>query len=142
MHVRQAIRENIATALTGLTTTGTNVYTSRVYPVATLPCLLIYSNADELNYETISPPRRLNRRAQFTIEGYVKASTGSDATLDDICSEVETTLYTDRTRGGNAMDTKITNQVMDYSDGGDQPMAVVVITVEVQYTSVEGSPEV
>ena len=31
-HVRQQIRERIATDLTGLTTTGSKVYQSRVYP--------------------------------------------------------------------------------------------------------------
>ena len=32
-HVRQQIRDAIVTALTGLTTTGTNVFRSRIYPL-------------------------------------------------------------------------------------------------------------
>ena len=45
-HVRQQIRERIATTITGLSTTGSNVFQSRVYPldVDSLPALLVYHN--------------------------------------------------------------------------------------------------
>ena len=32
-HIRQQIREKFGTTLTGLTTTGSNVFESRVYPL-------------------------------------------------------------------------------------------------------------
>ena len=44
-HVRQQIREKFGTTLTGLTTTGSRVYESRVYPLETVPALVIYTNA-------------------------------------------------------------------------------------------------
>nr|ADI23589.1 hypothetical protein [uncultured nuHF2 cluster bacterium HF0770_42C12] len=34
-HVRQSIRDNVVTAVTGLSTTGSNVFRSRVYPLGT-----------------------------------------------------------------------------------------------------------
>ena len=45
-HLRQQIRERIGTTLTGLSTTGTNVFQSRVYQLedSNLPALLIYTN--------------------------------------------------------------------------------------------------
>ena len=41
-HIRQSIRDNAVTAVTGLSTTGSNVFRSRVYPLGTnkLPNLL------------------------------------------------------------------------------------------------------
>ena len=43
-HKRTSIRNNVTTALTGLTTTGSNVFESRIYPneLSKLP----YSNED------------------------------------------------------------------------------------------------
>ena len=48
-HVRQQIRERIGTTLTGLTTTGSNVFESRVYPLedSKLPALIIYTKSEE-----------------------------------------------------------------------------------------------
>ena len=47
-HLRQQIRERIGTTLTGLSTTGSNVYQSRVYQLedSNLPALLIYTKSD------------------------------------------------------------------------------------------------
>ena len=33
-HVRKSIRDDVVSTLTGLTTTGTNVYQTRFYPLA------------------------------------------------------------------------------------------------------------
>ena len=48
-HLRQQIREQIGTTLTGLTTTGSNVFQSRVYQLedSNLPALLIYTKSEE-----------------------------------------------------------------------------------------------
>ena len=51
-HARQSIRDNVVTAVTGLSTTGTNVFRSRVYPLGEnkLPALCIYTVAGEVEY--------------------------------------------------------------------------------------------
>ena len=48
-HLRQQIRERIGTTLTGLSTTGSNVFQSRVYPLedTNLPALVIYTKSEE-----------------------------------------------------------------------------------------------
>ena len=53
-HVRQQLRERAATTLTGLTTTGSRVYQSRIYPLgaANLPGLLIYTKSEASEPET------------------------------------------------------------------------------------------
>ena len=48
-HVRQQIRERVGTVLTGLTTTASRVFESRVYALqdSELPALLIYTKTED-----------------------------------------------------------------------------------------------
>ena len=115
-HVRESIRNNITTALTGLTTTGSNVFQTRFYPLAQakLPALGIYCKSDSSEYETITTPRTVRHEAEFTVECYAKATANIEDTIDDICVEVREALYTDLTRGGNAKDTRVTDFSFDF----------------------------
>jgi len=141
-HIRQLIRDNIKTTITGLTTTGNSVYQTRVNPLAApkLPCLLLYTDDESISYDTVSYPRTQSRRLTVKIEAYVKGTTNYDSTLDLISSEIEAALYEDVTRGGLAKDTRINSFGADYSGEGDQPVACGILTVEVIYTTQEGSP--
>ena len=51
-HVRQSIRDNAVTAVTGLSTTGSYVFRSRVYPLGTnkLPALCVYTDSEVVEY--------------------------------------------------------------------------------------------
>ena len=64
-HYRQQIRERVATTLTGLTTTGSNVFQSRVYPIENteLPCLLIYTREESSEPLAINPPRSIEKNS-------------------------------------------------------------------------------
>lgn len=143
-HKRNAIRDNMTTSLTGLTTTGSNVFQTRIYPLADnkLPGLAIYTMSEDSEYQSISPPRTLHRKLEVIVEAYVKAVADYDDTLDTICAEVEAALYTDLSRGGYAFDTRVVGFSADISDQGDQPMILGKLTVEVQYSATEGSPTV
>lgn len=142
-HIRESIRNNITTALTGLATTGSNVFQTRFYPLAEakLPCLAIYCKSDASEYNTIGLPRTVMHEAEFMVEAYAKATSGIEDTLDDICVEVREALYTDLTRGGNAKDTRVVNYSFDFNSEGDQPVAVAVITVMVDYVTKENDLE-
>ena len=88
MHARESIRKAIATAITGLTTTGTDVFTNRVHPYGDddLPNLSIYVAHD---------PEVVEYDEGGTMDGYqlrtlpieivarVKATTELDDQLDD-----------------------------------------------------------
>ena len=52
-HIRKQIRDAIATAVTGLTTTGSRVHKSRVNDLAAseLPLLAIYTTSEQTNEE-------------------------------------------------------------------------------------------
>ena len=90
-HVRQQLREAVATLVTSLTTTGTNVFQSRVYPLQTseLPCLVITTDGDQVDNITMNNPAQQQRETLVRIAAYARATTTLDDTLDLICKEVE-----------------------------------------------------
>jgi hypothetical protein len=143
-HVRKDIRDNIKATLTGLNTTGKNVFQSRVYPMhaSKLPGILLYNRSEETSYETVSTPRMQSRRCEYQVEIYVKGTSDYDDTIDQICLEVEEALYVDLTRGGDATDTRITSFDADFDGSGDQPVAVATLTVEVTYQVRENNPDI
>lgn len=142
-HVRKSIRDNIVTTLTGLTTTGSNVYRSRVYPLAAnkLPGLTVYTKSEEIDYATNVRPRTLLRQLNVIIEAYVQALSDYDSQIDAIAVEIEEALYTDLTRGGFAKDTKVTAFEAEYSGDGDIPVASATFTVQVLYSTQESDAE-
>ena len=142
-HVRKSIRDNVKTALTGLTTTGSNVYQTRVYPLAEdkLPGIAIYTRTEDTEYQTITVPRAKERTLRIAVEAYVKALTDYDDTLDKIALEVEAALYTDLTRGGFAKDTRVVSFDSQFSGDGDQPIAYATMEVEVDYFTGEDDAE-
>lgn len=143
-HVRQQIRDEIVTTLTGLGTTGSRVYRSRVYPVADnkLPGLLIYTSTEDIETVTITPPRTQMRALTLTVEAYVKGVSNFDNQVDTIAEEVEAALAQDVTRGGLAKDTTITGFEVEFNGDGDQPVAVGRLSVRIDYATLEDDASV
>lgn len=139
-HLRQQIRDRITTTLTGLTTTGSNVYQTHVYPLSEgqLPGIAIYTKSHTFEPLSISPPRRLRNELDVSIEIYAKGA-ASDNTLDTICEEVEAALYADASLNDLAQDAYLTDIDIEHSGEGDQPVTIGRMTYRVEYTSVEGS---
>ena len=140
-HKRQSIRERVATTLTGLTTTGSNVFQSRVYPIENtkLPCLLIYTREETSEPLVMNPPRTIEKVLSLVVEGYVKANTTFDDTIDTICEEVEEALFTDRLINDLALDSFLVNTEISYNGDGDNPLGIVVMTFQITYHHTEGS---
>lgn len=142
-HVRKQIRDALATAVTGLATTGANVYTSRVYPIssASLPALLVYTKDESSEYLTVAKPRTILRTLSAVIDIYVKGNTTYDDTIDSIAAEVETAL-SDVTLSGIAKDLMITGFATEFSGDPDQPVGTATLSIDVEYVTIENSPEV
>ena len=140
-HKRQSIRERVASTLIGLTTTGSNVFQSRVYPIENtkLPCLLIYTREETSEPLTTNPPRAIEKVLSLVVEGYVKANTNFDDTIDTICEEVEEALFTDRLINDLALDSFLINTDISYNGEGDNPLGIVVMTFQITYHHTEGS---
>ena len=88
-HLRKQIRDNFVTALTSLSTTGSRVYASRVYPMAAanLPGLCVYAKSEEvggscrrINHLPIADPYWLgNQRVAAQIGFYKNHRKGAEA---------------------------------------------------------------
>ena len=104
-HKRTSIRNNVTTTLTGLTTTGSNVFESRIYPneLSKLPLLNIYSNTETSELSSIG---KIERNEEIRVEGFDKETTNGDEALDTIAKEAEVALGTDMNRGGHAKEKK------------------------------------
>lgn len=142
-HVRKQIRDSVVTAVTGLTTTGANVYRTRVYPLASgkLPGLAVYTNAETSTNETVTIPRTKSRLLEMVVEGYVSGTTNLDNTLDTIAVEVEEALTADVTRGGLAKDTQLTATDIELVGEGEKVAGVIRMTFEIMYSTLENDVE-
>lgn len=142
-HVRQQIREYFEAQLASLTTTGSNVYASRIYPLsgAKLPALLIYSQSESLEEQSFSQKRIQTRTVDLVVEGYVRALANFDDTLDTVNAEVETAILDSPTLGGLAINTQLTGVEAMYSGDGDQPVATIRMNFAVQYRTETGQPD-
>lgn len=141
-HVRKQIRDNIVAAVSGLTTTGTNVFRSRVYSneAEKLPALCVYS-LNESSELIAMNSNQLLRSSEVLVEGYAKAKTNLDNTLDTIAVEVEEALAVDPTRGGIAHKTVITSSEIVLAEEGEQPIGVIKMTFQVDYVTASNDVE-
>ena len=141
-HARQQIRERVATTLTSLSTTGTNVFQSRVYPMesAGLPGLIIYTTSESIDLEGVSTGRNLIRILDLVVEGYAKAASNTDDTADTIAKEVETALMGDVTINGLAKDCILSGTEIELRSESEQPLAVVKLTFNVVYITKDDTP--
>ncbi len=143
-HVRQQIREYFGTTLTGLTTTGSNVYESRVYTLQenTLPSLVIYTKSETSEPIVIGTDRVMSRELTVVVEAYCKATSNFDDTIDTISKEVEEAISADRTLGSLAKDTYIESTEIEYTGEGEQPVGYVSLNFLTNYYVQETNPDI
>tara|TARA_B100001939_G_scaffold280380_1_gene249058 strand:+ start:48 stop:479 length:432 start_codon:yes stop_codon:yes gene_type:complete len=139
-HYRQQIRERVATTLTGLNTTGNNVFQSRIYNIeeSKLPCLCIYTVSETSEPISMSPPRSIEKVLDLVIEVYIKGQ-NSATDLDAVVKDVKTKMYSDRLINNLAKDSYLTTQELTYNGEGDKNIAVGVLTYQVFYHHTEGT---
>jgi len=123
-HVRQQIRDQLKNTLTGLTTTGANVFDSRVYDHDALPSLAIYTLSEELGEEAANKQMRI---LNIVIEVRAKATTNLDNTLDTISAEVEDAIFNsgDTTLSGKCKDIDFEGVDIELSGDSDQPVGLM-----------------
>lgn len=139
-HARQQIREAVASALTGLATTGARVHQSRMRPAdaAGLPCLLITTDGEQIDTDLQTHQTRL---LTITVRGLAKAASNVDDTLDAIASEVEAALNSAGTLGNKVPGGVVLKEIdVDFDDALDKPAGVVVMQYQAGYYTLAGSP--
>ena len=139
-HYRQQIREQVATTLTGLDTTGNNVFQSRIYNIeeSKLPCICIYTVSETSEPISMSPPRSIEKVLDLVVEIYVKGL-NSSSDLETVLKEVKEKMFTDRLINNLAKDSYLTTQELTYNGEGDKNIAVGVLTYQVFYHHTEGT---
>ncbi len=125
-HVRQQIRDQLKTTLTGLTTTGSNVFDSRVYDHDALPSLAIYTLSEELGEESANKQMRI---LNIVVEARAKANTNLDNTLDLIGSEVEAAIFSsgDTTLNGKCKDIDFEGVDIELSGDAEKPVGLMIM---------------
>ena len=141
-HLRQSIRERVGTDVTGLSTTGSNVFQTRLYPVeaGSLPCLLIYSTSEESEVTEMASPRPMTRVLNIVIQGVVSA-TQPDDTLDLISKEVEVAMAGDPSINSLANDSYLSSTEIEINAEGAKPIGIVRLNYVVEYRNLDNNPE-
>lgn len=143
-HARTQIRNAVTALLMNNTSAGSKVYESRVYPLddPKLPAILIYTKQETVSDQmSMSKPRTQHRELQLTIEAYVKANSNIDETADTLALEIEQLIAVDTTIGGLVKDTILDTTEIQYSDEGEKPIAVIILTFAVLYAVKENAPQ-
>jgi len=140
-HVRKAIREQVVTTITSLSTTGSNVYETRYFPLQTgnLPALIVYTLDETVEDYTLGQNTRTQFRAlNLIIEAHCRGTANIDDTLDTIAEEVEEAMVTDISRGGHAKDTKLVATEVDF-DTASQKTGLMRLTYLISYNTTENA---
>ncbi len=149
-HSRRAIRKAVVTAVTGLTTTGTNVVSWRLHAidaserpqlavmVAALPETVSDTVENQYGYTEI-------RDLPVTLEARVEqasASTHADAldTLDDICQEVEIAMVGNAALSALVVDVMLESTEISMAGDGERPAALATMEWLVRYSVDRSSP--
>jgi hypothetical protein len=146
-HIRKQIRDAVIAKLTGLTTTGANVFQNRVFPVndSELPGLIVMTDSDTINSRSEGSwaglvPRNLDRTMHLTIKAIVRGTVIDDP-LDQICLEVEKALCADRFLGGLSTDVTMVDTRIEFNGDGEKPGGIATMNWQVEYWVLDTTPD-
>lgn len=142
-HIRTQIRDAVAARVTGLPTTGANVFKSRVYPIqpTELPGILVYSLSERSEAQTMGHPRLMFRFAEIAVEILASANDDLDDILDQATLEVEKALSTDTNLGGVCKRFQLTGSLITLKGEAESPIGSARLTYEGAYSVSENDPE-
>jgi len=129
VHPRQQIKALVVTAVTGLTTTGTDVFTDPLHPIALidLPAVRVVVTRDEVLADDNAMGGIETREISVTIEAVEEAATGLAATLDLICLEVEAAVFNDAPLAALAFDGGLRSTEIDLTGDGEAPIGTATM---------------
>ena len=143
MSVRESVATDIVTTLQATTTPVTPKYVTREpfefseLSNAQFPAILVQTASETREDVTIGDDAiRREGIITYDLVGYVK-SNAVDTARNQLIEAIEEALDTDRTRGGNALDTQIIS--IETDQGAIAPIGGIIVTVEVMYNFVRGN---
>lgn len=146
-HVRQQVREALSTLLTGLTTTSTRVYQSRLTPLQAneLPALLVATNAESIEALSVTNNPLLERSLTITVTAVAKAVSNLDDTLDSMIKEVEQAINasaTANTLNGLVKEISFKEVEIEMNATAEMPTGQAIMTFIASYYTQAATPDV
>jgi hypothetical protein len=142
VHARTQVRNALKALLTGLATTGDQVFVGRTRQLGSdhPPALLIYTNTTDFAVEAQHTPRPLANDLQLFVEGRVVKSAPPDDILDQIELEVATAIGADTTLGGLIKDIVLRRSTTSAQAPGERHEGEVRMEFMVEYRTPENAP--
>lgn len=138
MHARRSIREAVAAALTGLVTTGSRVFQSRMRPQDSLPALLVSTPSEEVETDLGNVQ---TRSLDVEVVGVTLGVSDVDDTLDAIAEEVEVAMQASGTLGGLvSAPPRLVAVRTAFDDSLQDPVGEVSLTFRCIYFTNAGVP--
>lgn len=142
-HLLRQIRDNAKTALTGLVTTGANIFVNRSEDQdlqdTELPALRLRVRESDAAVSSMGVTRVYERSCQLVVEACVKQNATFEDVMFTILKEVEVALAPGIT-GAKSVDIKKIEIEDDAK--GEKPVAIGRFTFEVTFYTANGSPDV
>lgn len=141
-HAHRQIREALKTALTGLPTTGTNVFANRLaaIPENKLPALRLYADSETAAPQDMDAPYLQERALTVAVECCAKESANLDDTLDQISMEVEIALGADVAVGGRELEFIYVGMEFD-DELANKPVGIKRLRYEVSFMALSTAPD-
>ena len=131
-HARKQIRDQLMTTLTGLTTTGSNVFNSRVYDHDALPCISVYTLSEELGDESQNKQFRM---LNVMVEVRARAADNLEDQLDQIGAEIEDAIFAngDTTLSDTCKEFDYDGLDIELSGEAEQPFGLMTMRFMAMY---------
>lgn len=142
-HIRQQIRDRIATVLSGITGFSTSIYKMRRYALddAKLPAIAVYTVDESSSLITIGS-RTLRRVVNVGIEIVAKGASGTIAdTIDGYAVSVEEALGNDFSINGLAKSCVLTSSTIDVNVEGEKAVGTARLLFAVEYVTAVNDAE-
>lgn len=143
MHVRTQLRNAVVALLTGLPTTGANVFVAPVDPTTTdqLPALLVFTSSETSQPVELGEPRICERPLRLEVRALARQTDDLQDTLDQICLEVERALAMPNSLDAAKRTTLLATAIRMDGDFS-KPVGQAALVYEVSYYVAENAPDV
>ena len=121
--------------LTCLSTIGSNVFQSDVYPLenADLPALCIFTQDQEIEVGATVDPRVYHSTMILIVDGYAQTFSNLDDQLDQIGIEVQVAMTEDIDTNNLVKDSYLSSVDISYSGEGTSPIGIIRHNYSVLY---------
>lgn len=144
-HIDKQLRDAATALLTGLTTTGSRIYKSRVYPMrdADLPGLRIYVDESSISVASLGGAKRYQERTiSLVVEFCAKATSSYDDQADASKKEIEIAIGNANTITSTVKYAQLARIETERSGEGEQVLMMTRLTFDcVAYTAMN-APDV